>query len=241
MISNHLDRPIVVGVDGSQPASHAALWATAQAQRQHAPLRLLYAVDLSVYAYTSSFAAPQSFFDDLETEGREQLAAARAEMHKANPGAVIDTAVEMADPIPMLIRESATAGLIVLGATGAGGFEGVLAGSTAVAVVAHASCPVAVIRPDTSPTGPVVVGVDGSAANEPALERAFGEAAQRDADLVAVHTWIEFPSDTACARTRRFFSDWEAAEAREREQLVTQLAVWQEKYPDVGVRTVITA
>lgn len=68
-----------------------------------------------------------------------------------------------------MINLSQTARLVVLGSRGLGGFSGILAGSTAVTLVAHGHCPVALIRgraPDEAPltAGPVVVGVDGSPA-----------------------------------------------------------------------------
>jgi nucleotide-binding universal stress UspA family protein len=86
----------------------------------------------------------------------------------------------------------------------------------------------------------VVVGVDGSPTSEPALAMAFEEAAMRGADLVAVHAWIEFTSDTAYATARQFLVNWDAVETRERETLAERLAGWQEKYPDVTVRRVVT-
>jgi nucleotide-binding universal stress UspA family protein len=119
-----------------------------------------------------------------------------------------------------------------------------LAGSTAVALVAHGHCPVAVIRgrtPDGIPPagGPVVVGLDGSPASEAAVAIAFDEASLRGADLVAVHTCSEYQSDSGYAYARQFVVDWDAIDVREREVLAERLAGWQEKYPDVLVRRVV--
>jgi nucleotide-binding universal stress UspA family protein len=69
---------------------------------------------------------------------------------------------------------------------------------------------------------------------------AFEEASLRGADLVAVHTWTEFTSDTEYAYARQFTGDWDDVEADEREKLAVGLAGWQEKYPDVTVRQVVT-
>jgi nucleotide-binding universal stress UspA family protein len=130
--------------------------------------------------------------------------------------------------VPVLIEESGNARLIVLGSRGLGGFSGILVGSTAVALVVHGHCPVAVIRgtkPGEAPPfhGPVVVGVDGSPASDSALAMAFDEASWRGADLVAVHTWLEFSSDSADAYARQFLVDWDAIETRERELLAQRL------------------
>ncbi len=97
-------------------------------------------------------------------------------------------------------------------------------------------------KPEEPPPahGPVVVGVDGSPASESALAIAFDEASLRGADLVAVHTWIEFSSDSAYAYAHQFIVDWDVIETRERELLAERLAGWQERYPDVTVRRVVT-
>jgi nucleotide-binding universal stress UspA family protein len=51
---------------------------------------------------------------------------------------------------------------------------------------------------------------------------------------------VEFASETAYATARQFLVDWDAVEAREHEILAERLAGWQEKYPDVTVRRVVT-
>jgi nucleotide-binding universal stress UspA family protein len=245
MIDNIVDRPIVVGVDGSASALHAARWAADEAAGRHIPLRLVHGVNTSVRAGTGGVALPQSFFDALERDGRQTLAEAETAIRQQHPGLDVGVDLYTADPVPTLIEVSKHARLVVLGSRGRGGFTGVLAGSTAVALVAHGHCPVAVIRgrsPDeASPSrGAVVVGVDGSPAGESALAMAFDEASWRGADLIAVHTWIEFYSNSSSASAGQFLVDWDALETCERELLAERMAGWQEKYPDVEVRRVVT-
>jgi nucleotide-binding universal stress UspA family protein len=120
-----------------------------------------------------------------------------------------------------------------------------LAGSTAVSLAAHAHCPVAVIRtpgPDqpSSAGGPVVAGVDGSPTSDAVLQIAFDQASVRGADLVAVHTWTEFSSDSEYAYAHQFIVDWDAIDTREQELLAERMAGWQERYPDVAVRRVVS-
>jgi nucleotide-binding universal stress UspA family protein len=82
---------------------------------------------------------------------------------------------------------------------------------------------------------------------EEKVTTAFEEAALRGADLVAVHSWLEFVSDTEYATARQLLVGWDAAETREREILAERLAGWPdgrmagwpEKYPDVTVRRVV--
>lgn len=243
MTGNSIRKSIVAGVDGSALALRAARWAADEAARRRLPLRLVQIID--VVSATGGFAPPPSFFTALESEGRRQLAEAEAVVRQDHPELDIDLILRTASLVPALITLSEDAHLVVLGARGSGGFSGLLAGSTAIALVAHGHSPVAVIRggeaDEATPSeGPVVVGVDGSPTSEPALAVAFEEAAMRRTGLVAVHAWVEFTSDTAYATARQFLVDWEAVETREREMLAERLAGWQEKYPDVEVRRVVT-
>lgn len=81
----------------------------------------------------------------------------------------------------LLVEESASVALIVVGSHGLGGLRGVLVGSVALKVAAQASCPVIVVRgPATPPEGPIVVGVDDSAESERAVEFAMEFACVRE-------------------------------------------------------------
>ncbi|HZE29866.1 MAG TPA: universal stress protein [Actinoallomurus sp.] len=234
--------PVLAGVDGSVPALHAARWAADEAARRRVPLRLVQVVDVA--AVTAEFPLPGDFFKTLESEGRRQLAETETVIRQAHPELDIETSLRIDNLVRTLIDMSHDSGLVVLGARGSGGFGGLLTGSTAIALVTHGHCPVAVIR-ETSVEepplfrGPVVVGVDGSPTSEAALALAFEEAAMRGAELVALHTWIEFASDFAYVSARPFFVDWDAVETKEREMLAERLAGWQEKYPEVTVRRVV--
>lgn len=244
MTSNIVGRPIVAAVDGSASALHAARWAAAMAAGRHAPLRLVHAVNIPALAYGAGLGPPTGFFEALQSDGRQRLIEAETALRAENPDLDLGIELKVADPVPALIDESGKARLVVLGSRGLGGFSGVLAGSTAVAVVAHGHCPVAVVRgsePDAAPPahGPVVVGVDGSPNSELALATAFEEASWRNAELVAVHAWIEYSTDSAYGYAHQSFVDWDAVDTRERELLAERLAGWQEKYPDVEVRRVV--
>lgn len=247
MTTNISAYPVVAGVDGSESALQAAHWAADEAIRRHVPLRLVHAVNTSSLGCALGLETSlnyDEFVETLESDGRQRLAEAENALRQAHPELDLDVELLKADPIPALIELSGGSRLIVLGSRGLGGFTGILAGSTTIALVARARCPIAVIRgrTDDAPLpvrGAVVVGVDGSPVSEPAIEVAFEEAALRRADLVAVHTWTEFSSDSAYAYAHRFNVDWDAIDSREHESLAERMAGWQEKYPDVVVRRVV--
>jgi nucleotide-binding universal stress UspA family protein len=130
------------------------------------------------------------------------------------------------------------------GRVGLGGFPGLLTGSTAVALVKQARCPVVVIRGRTEAggppsSGPVVVGVDHSEISDLAITVAFDEAAARGADLVVVRAWLWFTSDHAYDHARQLITTLDDLETQERESLADRLARERDKHPDVTVCTVL--
>ena len=233
---------ILVGVDGSTSALHAALWAADEAAQRRQPLRLVYANNEFSFGSTGGLAPPQSFFDALQAAGFRLLADVEAAIRQVHPDLDIAVDLQTAAAVPSLLDQTEDALLMVLGSRGTGGFRGILVGSTAVALVAHGDCPVAVIRgatEDGAPPveGPVVVGVDGSPTSDAAIATAFDEASWRGAELVAVHAWLEYASDHVLHRG--LDEGREQMEQAETELLAERLAGWQEKYPDVKVRRVI--
>lgn len=234
------DKKIVVGVDGSDSAQQAVLWATDEAVRRAADVRLVSVAHLPTSGYQMAAPVPPELIDEIVDQSRQAVARAVSAIQDRHAGVSVETAVLTAAAVPALIEESKQAALMVLGSRGLGGFTGMLIGSTAVGLTAHGHCPVAVIRGDIDATGPVVVGLDGSLASAAAVAVAFEEASLRGAELVAVHTWTEYGTDLAHASGRQPVADWDSIEEREVALLAEQLAGWQEKYPDVTVRRIVT-
>jgi nucleotide-binding universal stress UspA family protein len=132
---------------------------------------------------------------------------------------------------PILMECSRVAEFTVVGDRGLGGFVGLLVGSIAVELAAHSPTPVIVVRGQNQTEGPVMVGVDGSPANQPAIGHAFQSASLRHAPLVAVHAWsLPHPiAPRAVPRTEPHFS----GVAAEEERLLSEaMAGWAEQYPD---------
>lgn len=211
---------VVVGVDGSRAAQHAALWAIDEAVSRDIPMRLVYVVDPS----------------DATAHAREaRLAAARtalADAHRAvaatGEPVKIETDILCGTPLAKLMEESSSATMLCVGSIG---LDHARHGGTSVAtsLARSARCPVAVIREPgkrsvTHRGGTVLAEVDDPAV----LRHAFEEARLRGATLRAL--WVR-RGETAAEG---------ADETRSlRAQLGRRLARWTRLYPDVWAETAI--
>lgn len=234
MTDSRIDRSIVVGVDGSPSALHATSWAAAEAARRNLPLRLVHGV--FVPYWSGGVGSLEILLETADEEGRRVLDEAETQVTKEFPDVTVTGLLRRGDPNQVLIDESTTAGLVVLGSRGLGGITATIVGSTAIALAAHGHSPVAVIREAIPAGGPVVVGIDGSPASEAAVAIAFEEASLRGVDLIAAHTWTDYSTDIAYAYARaNQLLDWRLIETEQTEVLSERLAGWQEPYPDVVV------
>jgi nucleotide-binding universal stress UspA family protein len=234
---NAAHHPILVGVDGSRSATDAVRWATAEAHRRHTGLRLVEAIGRppAQGEPDARYVAP-TYREVLLDAARARLDAAAQVAGEIAPDVLVTTAVLTDYPVPRLVTESRAAQLVVVGDHGPAGGPGLLVGSVAAGVAAHAACPTVVVRGGGVPAdGPVVVGIDGSPVSEAATAFAFDAAAARHAPLVAVHAW----QDEMIGTSVELLVDWQAAEAEQHQLLAERLAGWGAKYPDVPVERVV--
>jgi nucleotide-binding universal stress UspA family protein len=85
--------------------------------------------------------------DDVADEETRVLAEAIAGRRDLYPGLKVDLQVLRGHAGDALVRASADAQLVVVGARGRGGLAGLLLGSVSQALLQHADCPVAIVRP----------------------------------------------------------------------------------------------
>ncbi|MFB9375848.1 universal stress protein [Kineococcus gynurae] len=185
-----MDGAVVVGVDAAQPPLPAVDWAAAQAVRRGADLVLVAAVQ----PVGSAEALTGYYVQQMTRELQEQAVAAIDDVTRRvqaeHPRLRLVPRVVEDHPRRALVQ-AVTEGRAQLLVTGArrhnphrrGLFGGLLLGSTSLFAVAHAPCPVAVVRGPEPPSGGVVVGHDGSPAAGAALGFAVTEALARSAPL----------------------------------------------------------
>lgn len=136
---------VLVPLDWSTPAEQALDYAIKLAGPYQARLTLLHVIQPGVDVRGT---LPESYWQAVETEAQEGMAAARA--HVTAAGITAETVLMYGVPWQAIVD---TAGarhvdLIVLGTHGRTGFKHFLLGSVAERVVRHAPCSVLVVRPD---------------------------------------------------------------------------------------------
>jgi nucleotide-binding universal stress UspA family protein len=181
-------RPILVGYDGSDDGNAALDWAVAEAKATGRAIRALFvAPDLVAMEATTAGMATMAIPQELlEPDGSSVLGDAARRVKGSGVELTTDTAIGA--PARVLVEQSAQADLVVLGSRGHSAAASLVLGSSVIHVTAHAKCPVVVTQAVAERKGPVVVGVDGSAAGDRALAWAFDHAAAHDAPLEVVHT-----------------------------------------------------
>lgn len=224
--------PVVVGVDGSSHQQVAIDWAVSEARLRRRPLRLVHAFDWALLGM--SYAAPPYGVvqEELQANAARILERSLAMAHHIAPDLDIDGRVVDGSPSAVLRDTSRSAAVVVVGHRGRGGFAGLLLGSVAAQVAAHAACPVVVARAPDRAADRVVVGVDGSPLSDAALGFAFEEASLRGLGLTAVHASSEPAVADAALPLVYDIGDLRDGAAR---LLSESLAGWREKYPDVDV------
>lgn len=235
-----MNPPVVVGVDGSEAARDAAIWAAREALSRGCSLLLLHVVRWPLYA-EAYLAHPAAVLgvEPLRESGEEIVEDVRRRCLSHHPEVVIDELVEVGDPAEVILRVSADAAVVVIGSTGSGSLSRLFLGSTAADVLRQCEKPVVVVREtDDAPERRVIAGVDSSLNALPALGFAFDFAARHGAKLVAVHTWSDVPLDLVL-RERSVDVDVMRGHAR----MVVSEAIngLAKKHPDVSTRIVVAS
>jgi len=201
---------VVVGVDGSKAALHAAMWAVDEAVSRDIPLRLVYVVDpadrVCAGAHNAGHDGPHAAASTALHDAR-QAAEGTGERVK------VETEILWGKPLTKLMEESRYAAMVCIGSIGLN-HSCLGGGSVAAALATLALCPVAVInRPAGAPATPAVSGITVGVDNGMVLRHAFEEARLRGVPL-------RFVSGNGSSPT----------------QLSRRTARWTRLYPEVQVQ-----
>ncbi|GIF73844.1 universal stress protein [Asanoa siamensis] len=208
------NREIVVGTDGSGCATTAVRWAAAEAALRDVPLRVLFAHE----------GEPPGDVLDAASE------AARGVESDLDVRAV----AVAGPPVPALLEVAEDAALVVVGGHGHGGVRSLVLGSVSRQVATRAAGSVAVVR-GGDPSGPVIVGCDGSDPSRLAVELGFQLAASHDARLLAVRAYYP-PSPSLGFGYQPLLYAMDDQDPSMVADLVGDLEPWHSRYPQVPVR-----
>ncbi|GGN79760.1 universal stress protein [Streptomyces albiflavescens] len=147
MDSNVSERRVVVGVDGS-PSSDAALrWAVRYAGLLGATVEAVTAWELpGLYGWS----APAVDTDVDEDEARQRMRQGLTDVLGVDAADSVRTHLVHGNAADVLLRAAEGAEALVVGSRGRSGFARALLGSTSQHVSQHASCPVVIVRSETS-------------------------------------------------------------------------------------------
>jgi nucleotide-binding universal stress UspA family protein len=138
--------PVVVGVDGSEPAEAAVAEAFAEADlRRSTTLTAVTAYATPAGPWTG-FPPPGYYLNRLDADRRQELDWRLSGWRDKYPEVRVDYAVVNGAAARVLIERSREAQLVVVGTRGRGNLDGMLLGSVGLQLIHHADCPVLIAR-----------------------------------------------------------------------------------------------
>lgn len=140
---------IVVGVDHSEGAKAALVFAHEEALLRHATLRAVHVWQYGYIGYTGFEGAVPAMGADIKELRAAAAAALDATLRETLPNAgdvEIEQCVVEGTPGAVLVDQSHEADLLVVGSRGHGGFASLLLGSVSQQCAHHAACPVVIVR-----------------------------------------------------------------------------------------------
>jgi nucleotide-binding universal stress UspA family protein len=198
---------IVAGYDGSPGAAQALRWAAREARARDTELT----VCLAWTPDHMELPTESDLCDLARQHGQEILTRGLPYAGSLLGPGRIRADLAGGPAARVLCERSRNADMVVVGGRGHSELPGLRLGSVSWQVAGHASGRVVVVRgrwrPANQAPGPVVAGVDGSAAGRAAIVFAFEEAALRGVPLLAVCALTDAPG--RLGEIRRIREDFE--------------------------------
>ena len=141
-------RPVVVGVDGSAASEAALAFGLEEAALRGQPLRAVHGCwepEAIASAEMGMLADPE----ELRMMAGSMLERTVSPWREKYPYVDADTSLIMRTPRHALLEAATGAGLLVLGGRGRSGVAGLRLGAVSSAMLQHAPCSVAIVRPRT--------------------------------------------------------------------------------------------
>ncbi len=217
--------PVLAGFDGSTTARTAVMWAAAEAARRGSELLLARAYERPIEVTDLSWT-PVGLRDHQPRAAHCENAVRElaADCVAAHPDLAVSTTIRPGHPEEVLgeLAEETDAALVVLGAAEHGPVARFVLGSVAADMVHRVARPLVAVRhePTAAEDAPVVLGLAGTAEDDPAIGFAFDFADRQQAPLHAIHASHQRDGVVHAERL---------------------LTPWRERYPRVRVQTDVLA
>ena len=230
-------KAVVAATDGSGESLRAVEWAAREAALRSVALRIVSAASLPRMAMLQLWPERDAALGFVRDYRDRTLAAAAARAAEMAPGLLISTDPIQGQAARAVTESGSDALMLVVGFRGIGAFAAMMLGSVARYAADHASCPVVVVRGETSAVVHRLVGVGVGDLDDcgTALAFAFEEAALRKAGLRAVHAWHAPQDGTVWAGDRFPPPGLHVAASAAARRLTALMDMWREKYPGVPV------
>lgn len=229
---------IVVGVDGSDHANRAVVWAAEQADLEGRRLVLIHASQgsrISDSDWLELWGADRDEVDRVvAASDQSMIEGAVGLATSVRPGVDVRSLVLDADAREVLAQASLTAHLLVVGARGRSAWRSLRLGSVSASVCRQASCAVVVTGRAASqwPQHGVLAGADGTADSLPVIEFAFRQASLRGVPLTVMHCYWDIAGELTHGRS---VGPQEGGVEDLRLLLSESVAGMSEKFPEVEV------
>ncbi|MET3982813.1 universal stress protein [Streptomyces sp. PvR034] len=221
---------VIVGVDGSEPAREAALWAADEAARRGRTLHIVHAADTDTRA---AYASVETI-ERARAAGRELLRDTAAAVNGLHPDLHVTTEFSRGAPVPALHGAAGIHGTVVVGSRGLGGFTALMLGSVGLTAAASATTAFVVVRgsdPEAE-RGSVLVGVRDEHDLD-CVRYAACEAELRKASLRLLHVWNLLQS---VGNVVSMLDDVEEISGQHAQRLSVMADLIREEFPDLTVR-----
>ena len=233
----HVPGSVVVGIDGSDHAQRALVWAAEQAELEDRRLVVVHGLrgtmPLEVDWFGPTGGAPAAL-GRMSTDAGEAMVEAAVELVSATrPDVEVHAQLVRDDPREVLIAAAREAHLVVVGSHGRSRWRSLALGSVSSAVSRHATCPVVVTHHEVPADHVgVLVGADGTAASLPVIEFGFRQASLHEVPLTVMHAFW----DIAGARAHGRLVGPDDPGVEDLRLLLSESVVgFAEKFPDVDV------
>ncbi|WP_309124404.1 universal stress protein [Arthrobacter sp.] len=190
--------PIIVGYDRSAGSERAVRWAARHASTTGLPLTVVHASPWPLF--TDNLGPVEGIKDSGLQHEAEMLVTEGLNLALTTaPGITATKHLVTGFPANELTRLSAEASLLVTGTRGLGGFTGLLIGSVSLHLAASASCPIMIVREDTTTRDHVLIAVDGSPESDRAVlaGAALAQALHQSIQLLHALPYSRHQFDTA--------------------------------------------